>query len=169
MWLTALVGCVPDDWNGQPYTGPGGATGDTGAGGSADSALVGAWLSQGEDLSPLFSAPPFEYERVEGEFLSDGSYSFTTVTLAGDSATVTGSWSADTSTEPRSIALEQDQPYKATASGVYALDGDKLTYEVVQTEPNYGFSPPTPQGGFGSTAGPGVGPGDNVQIFRKVQ
>ena len=85
------------------------------------------------------------------------------------SATVTGTWTADTSTEPGVVSLEQEEPYEAKASGIFAVDGAVLTYEVVQTEPDYGFSPPTPQGGFGSTNGPGVGPGDNVQTFRRAQ
>ena len=42
-----------------------------------------------------------------------------------------------------------------------------MTYEVVQTVPDYGYTPPTPTSGFGTTSGPGVSAGDNVQIYRR--
>jgi hypothetical protein len=165
-WLWAA--CLPDDWNGEPYTGPPG-TGDTGDLTSEPGVgLAGSWLSEGEDLSPLFSGAPFEYERVEGSFSSSGTYTFSTTLASGEQIPVSGTFSADTSTEPASITLEQEEPYEASAQGIFSVDGDVLTYEVVQTEPDYGYSPPTPSSGFGSTSGPAIGPGDNVQTFRRI-
>lgn len=41
-----------------------------------------------------------------------------------------------------------------------------MKYEVVQTEPNIGSTPPTPEGGFGSTNGGAIGD-INIQKFVK--
>jgi hypothetical protein len=78
-----------------------------------------------------------------------------------------GTFVADEGTSPATIVLTQTSPYAATAEGIYQVDGDTLTYEVVQTQPDYGFLPPTPETGFGSTSGTGLNPGDNIQIYRR--
>lgn len=170
--LLALWGCIPDDWDGKIYQGPPGSTGDSGAGPAVTGdGLPGDWRSEGADRSPLFSEPPFEVQFVEGSFFSDGTYTFTTVNAAGDAATVTGTWEDNGSSPPIAISLSQEEPYEADASGIYELsdEGATLTYEVVQTQPDYGFTPPTPSSGFGSTLGVGLAPGDNVQLFRRQQ
>ena len=51
--------------------------------------------------------------------------------------------------------------------GIYEVDGNTLTYEVVQVDPDYGFTPPTPESGFGSTGGPNMTEGINVQVYRR--
>ena len=43
-----------------------------------------------------------------------------------------------------------------------------MQYEVLQTEPNLGFAPPTPTGGFGSTAGGAFG-NLNIQKYKKLK
>jgi hypothetical protein len=73
----------------------------------------------------------------------------------------------DASTSPGSITLTQASPYAATAVGIYQVDGDTLTYEVVQTLPDYGFTPPTSETGFGSTSGPGLDADVNIQIYQR--
>ncbi|MEQ1505183.1 MAG: hypothetical protein ABMB14_23320 [Myxococcota bacterium] len=173
--VPALTGCLPDDWNGEAYTGPpdsGAATTETGAPtgstGTGDGTIVGDWVSAGDDRSPLFAADPFAYQRVDATFEADGSYVVTTVTPDGAAIDLVGSYTVDDGTTPATIALSQQTPYVAEAEGIYAVDGGTMTYEVVQTVPDYGFTPPTPATGFGSTGGPGFDAGANVQIYRWV-
>ena len=161
-----LVACVPDDWNGKPYQPDTASTVDTAPVGDG-TGLVGKWLSQGADLSTLFAADPFNYTKVTVTFRSDLGYTASVVDKDSKTGTVTGTYSADDGTSPSTIALTQTTPYDALASGLYSVDGDVLTYEVVQTSPDYGYTPPTPKGGFGSTSGPSIQPGDNVQTYRR--
>ena len=164
--LLLALACIPDDWDGTPYHPPGTSATDTG-GGAGDAALVGDWLSTGSDLSPLFASSTFDYTSVTASFGADGHYTATTKDRGGQTNTVQGTYTVDLSTDPAGISLDQTSPYAALASGIYEVDGDTLTYEVVQTSPDYGYSPPTPSQGFGSTSGPGLSEGDNVQIYRR--
>jgi len=69
-------------------------------------------------------------------------------------------------TDPGTISLSQSVPTEATAEGIWQVSGTTLTYEVVQTDPDFGFTAPTPEAGFGSTAGPGLTPDINVQVYE---
>lgn len=166
-WLL-LGGCFPDDWDGQPYVpatdGVPPATSDSGA--PADDGIVGRWVSEGSDRSPLFAAEPFDYASVVAAFAAGGDYVVTSTDAEGAAYVLTGTYVAAPG-EPGTVTLTQAEPYPATAEGIWAVEGDTLTYEVVQTVPDYGFSPPTPGGGFGSTSGPGMTPGLNVQTYRR--
>lgn len=176
----SLAGCFPDDWNGLPYqpgvVTPGGGTTivDTDGGGGTDTGdptvptagIVGVWVSEGSRLSDLFAGDPFDYVMVEAHFKADASYVVTSEDAGGTSYVLTGTYVAEEGT-PGTIALSQVQPYVAEASGIWQVDGDELRYEVVQTLPDYGFAPPTPEAGFGSTAGPGMTPGVNVQVYLR--
>jgi hypothetical protein len=37
----------------------------------------------------------------------------------------------------------------------------------VIVSPDYGYDPPTPEGDFGSSSGPDLDPGANVQVYRR--
>lgn len=145
----------------------GGTAGDAGttAAACADSSLLGTWLSEGADVSPLFTS--VDYDSVQATFGSDCSYQVLAVTGAGDSYDINGTWSADEGTDPATIVQTQAQPYEATADGIWQIVGDTLTFEVVQTDPDYGFTAPTPTSGFGSTAGQGLSAGDNTQTYQR--
>lgn len=170
MLLFSLLACIADDWNGQPYTGPGTASGDTGgAVVVGDDGLAGAWRSAGADLSDLLADEPFRYVRVEATFDAAGSYEVVGTDADGTEWPLVGTWTAEPGT-PGTVTLQQTEPYVATAEGIWQVDGGTtLTYEVVQTSPDYGFQPPTPGSGFGSTTGPGLTPGINVQTYRRVE
>ena len=168
--LLALLcaGCFPDDWDGkpyQPYTTPVG-TDDTGAV-ATDDGIVGTWVSEGSDLSDLFAGLPFFYVWVEASFRADGQVFTEIRDRDGATYTTSGTWTTDTSTDPATISLQQTEPYVAALAGIYAIDGDTMTYEVVQLTPDYGYQAPTPELGFGSTAGPNLVPGINVQTFER--
>jgi hypothetical protein len=165
-WL-ALGGCFPDDWNGKPYvpaTTPT-APDDTGVD-EPDEGLAGTWVSEGADRSPLFAAEPFQYATVVSDFDLDATYLVTLTDQEGVEYQLTGTYTTSTGT-PGTVTLSQVEPYVATAEGIWQVDGDTLTYEVVQTVPDYGFTPPNPGDGFGSTSGPGMTPGLNVQTYQR--
>lgn len=165
--LPLLFACIPDDWDGQPYTGPGTSipTGsDTGVQVVRDG-LAGAWVSEGADLSELLANEPFNYVRVDAVFEANGDYTVVGEDVDGTTWPLSGTWTATEGT-PGTVTLDQTEPYEATALGIWQVDGSVLTYEVVQTTPDYGFQPPSVGAGFGSSTGPGLSPGVNVQTYR---
>jgi len=169
-----LGGCFPDDWNGQPYqpddtrptfTVP--TTTDTAVPVGSVDPLVGVWVSEGNDISPLFSNLPFFYEYIEATFRADGTVVTFIEDRDGATYVTSGTYVANDSTVPGVITLQQVEPYSATLQGIYLVEGDVLTYEVVQLTPDYGYNPPTPALGFGSTNGPNLTAGVNIQTFER--
>ncbi|MED5371380.1 MAG: hypothetical protein VX899_10230 [Myxococcota bacterium] len=164
--LALTIGCVPDDVD-DTNTDDTQTQDDTGTDdtGEETPVITGDWLSEGEDVSEVLGL--YGYVKVDATFNDDGTY--TVVSTDGDGATTTfsGTYTADTSTDPHSIVLSQTQPSEATAEGIYAIDGTTMQYEVVQTVPDYGFTAPTPESGFGSTSGPGLSAGQNLQVFQR--
>ena len=68
----------------------------------------------------------------------------------------------------RNIVLDQSAPTTLTSKGIYRVAGNKLTYEVAQTEPVIaGVTPPTAEAGFGSTTEGAYGE-MNVQEYFKM-
>jgi len=159
-----------------------GGTGvDAGAGagvnGNGDSpALVGAWESAGEDVAPLLRAAPFNLRRLAARFGADGAFVVSgenadrrTFDLEGTFA-LTPAPGAPLSALGviHEVRLTQTAPERAVSVGVWRVDGDVLTYEVVQVEPPIsGQSPPTRAGGFGSSTNGAFGV-DNVQTYRRA-
>lgn len=182
--LLLILACRPDDVNGDPTedggsTDGGGEAGDGGGGGdgggdggaaSGDcegSGLLGDWRSEGEDISALFQLSTFDYARVDASFGADCLYRVDVLTNGGDEYVIMGSWEAQEGS-PGSITQWQDYPYAARAEGIWQVAGEALSFEVVQVDPDYGFTAPTPSTGFGSTAGQGLAAGDNVQTYRRL-
>lgn len=168
--ILMLLACLPDDVDDTAFTGQdtdsGSPTDTTETGTTTPEGIFGKWVSEGEDLSDLFA--PY-YESLDGNFKSSFEYVVSAHDLGGSDARYEGTFTIDESTTPASIVLSQSMPYMATASGIYQIDGDVMTYEVVQTEPDYGYVPPTPESGFGSTSGPEIQTGDNVQTYRRTE
>ena len=141
---------------------------DSDADTDADATIVGQWVSEGEDISPIFQSSFFDYVRIDADFREDGSYLVVAATGGGDVYELTGSYTADTSTTPAGLVLLQAQPYEATAEGIYQISGEVMQYEVIQTDPNpNGFVAPTPTTGFGTSSGPGLAAGANTQVYRR--
>jgi len=130
---------------------------------------VGTWVSEGSDLSDLFAGFPFEYRSIEASFRADGTVVTEIVDKDGASYITSGTYTIDATTTPASINLQQVEPYQAVLVGIYQVSGAELTYEVVQVQPDYGYIPPTPDSGFGSTAGPSLSPGINVQTYERAR
>ncbi|MFT5685286.1 MAG: hypothetical protein ACI8RZ_006236 [Myxococcota bacterium] len=173
--LILLLACRPDDVSdsGTPYV-PEEADADTDADtdtdtdadadADADMSIAADWLSTGSDLSPLFAGSGIT--RIDASFKSDGSYSVGAV-YAGTTYDFTGTYTVDASTDPGAITLSQVEPYATTAEGLWSISGDTLTYEVVDLSNTDGHTAPTLSGGFGSTTGPGLSDGDNIQTYQR--
>lgn len=68
----------------------------------------------------------------------------------------------------RNITLQQGAPTTLTSVGIFRVSGNDLTYEVAQTEPaQAGVTPPTAEGGFGSTSDGAFGD-MNIQHYKKM-
>ncbi len=126
-------------------------------------------MSEGSDLSDLFANFPFEYRSIEATFQANGTVTTEIIDKDGASYVTSGTWVADSSTSPASIQLQQVEPYQASLVGIFEVRGDTLTYEVVQVQPDYGYLPPTPESGFGTTSGSGLTQGINVQTYERAR
>jgi hypothetical protein len=171
--LMMTLACVDDSYDGDPLTdtatGTDSAseteTGGGGGGGGAADITSGTWVSEGDDISALLAY--FEVVRVEATFGGDGRYAVVSTDAEGAVTTFTGSYTTDRATIPHGIVLTQTTPTSATAEGIWQVSDATLAYEVVQTSPAVGCSPPTPDGGFGSTrCSPPLNRNANVQTFR---
>ena len=173
MILALYLACAADDYDTGSKTDDTGTDTptdtDTDTTTAEDAPLAGSWLSEGENVSTLLAGDPFNVVSVAATFVDDGTYSVVSVDADGQSGTLTGTYVADESTDPAGIVLTQATPYSATAVGIYQIVGTTLTYEVVQTVPDYGYAPPTPETGFGTTSGNGIESGINVQTFLRVE
>lgn len=132
-----------------------------------DPAIVGDWVSEGDDVSPLLVL--FATATIDATFAADGSYTVVQTDTSDASVTYTGTYTVDESTDPATIVVTQTSPTAATASGIWAVEADgSLRYEVIQTTPDIGFMPPTVEAGFGSSSGPNLAADANIQVFQPV-
>lgn len=127
--------------------------------------LVGVWLSEGDDVSPLLEY--FDIVQIDAEFKSDLSYEVVSTDVDGAQIVYIGTYAVDLTTDIPSITLTQTSPTEVTSEGIFQVEDNTLTYEVVQTTPDIGFTPPTQEEGFGSTSGGGIAANVNIQIFQR--
>lgn len=127
--------------------------------------IVGTWVSTGANVAYGLSMAPFNVTNISATFRSDktytvvqtdknnvnttltGTYTFT-VSTSTDASTTTGTQGA----KIYNIICSQSSPSAVTATGICAISGTAMTYEVIQTTPALtGVNAPTAAGGFGST------------------
>ena len=139
--------------------------------GVAPVTVVGTWLSNGSNLAPGFTKAPFNITSITGVFKADLTYSVTSTDSTGKMSTSAGTWSSMPSDVAGiyNLVQTQTQPSSATAQGIYQVDATQspplLTLEGVQTMPSLGATPPTADGGFGSTVVNGMKTSDWVQKY----
>jgi hypothetical protein len=135
--------------------------------------LIGTWLSAGGNVAPLL-VQLMAIDSLWAEFKTDNTYLVNAKAKTGTVTQFTGTYSHEKSSVGSiyKIKLNQSTPTALTSEGIYQIDKTKtpheMMYEVVQTEPNIGAVPPTPEGGFGSTNGGALGT-LNVQKYIRLK
>ncbi|MDZ7264897.1 MAG: hypothetical protein ONB16_09960 [candidate division KSB1 bacterium] len=135
--------------------------------------LIGTWLSTGANVAPLL-VQLMAIDSLWAEFKTDNTYLVKAKSTTGTVTQFTGTYTHEKSTVGTiyKIKLNQTTPTVLTSEGIYQIDKTKtpneMMYEVVQTEPNIGATPPTPEGGFGSTNGGALGTW-NVQKYIRLK
>jgi hypothetical protein len=127
--------------------------------------IVGTWISEGLNVPFGLRSAPFKVKKITATFNENKSYTVVQVDSANVQTTFTGtityteSTSSDTVSSSTTkgakiynIVANQASPTVVTSTGIYAISGTNMTYEIIQTSPNLGVSPPTPAAGFGSTS-----------------
>ena len=126
------------------------------------------WQSSGANVAPLLVAL-FNTDSIYAEFRGDHTYKVEQYDITGVKVELTGTYTqADSGVNSIwTVTVNQTTPSVLTATGIFQITGDIMKYEVVQTDPPIGATPPTPAGGFGSTNGGALGTA-NVQTYVKI-
>jgi hypothetical protein len=134
--------------------------------------IIGAWYSSGDNVAVLLSAY-FNVDSIYAMFNADQTYVVESYDTDGVMTEYLGTYTQETSEVNGiwTIVLNQSSPSSLTSEGIFGFFLDETTfdmkYEVVQTEPDLGNAPPTPEGGFGSSNGGQLGDA-NVQKYLKI-
>jgi len=143
--------------------------------------IVATWVSEGANVPIGLRVAPFKIKKIVATFNTNKSYTVVQTDSSNVQTTFTGTY---TNTETSyidtftvygtknakiwTIVANQSSPSAVTATGIYAISGSNMTYEIIQTTPPIaGVSAPTAQGGFGSTTIAGVKYNWYVQKYVK--
>lgn len=135
--------------------------------------VQGKWYSSRTNVAPLLKGAPFNIDSIYANFKTDMTYQVESFDNSGVKVTYTGVYVQQKSTVGNiwTIRLTQNAPTAVTSEGIFEVHANetpnRLRYEILQTEPSLGLNPPTPSGGFGSTAG-GAFLTTNVQTFLRT-
>ncbi len=133
--------------------------------------IQGEWQSSGTNVAPLL-ANLFGTDSIYAEFRTDMTYTVEQYDTTGASLTLTGTYSQEESgiNDIWTITVNQSAPAALTSEGMFKIEGNTMTYEVVQTSPDIGATPPNPADGFGSSGSGGVALGSlNIQTYQSVE
>jgi hypothetical protein len=148
---------------------------------TATDPIVATWVSEGANVPIGLRSAPFKVKKITATFNANKSYAVVQIDSANTSTTFTGTYantestSSDTTSTSSTkgakiynIVANQASPSAVTATGIYAISGSNMTYEVIQTTPTLtGVSAPTAAGGFGSTTIGGVKYAIYIQKYVK--
>lgn len=133
--------------------------------------IVGEWYSSGDNVAVLLSAY-LSVDSIYAKFNQDNTYLVESF-ADGAKTTYAGTYSQEKSGTGTiwNITLNQSTPTALTSEGIFdistATNPYTMQYEVAQTEPSIGATPPTAAAGFGSTNGGALGT-MNVQKYIKI-
>jgi hypothetical protein len=142
--------------------------------GADPTAIHGTWVSEGANVAPGLAAL-FGTTRITAVFRANNTYEVEERRGPNDPPIVLrGTYMTEASAagDIRTITLTQTEPTTLTAAGIYevTLNRNSMRYEVIQTEPFIGATPPSPAGGFGSTAIGGTATGPTwIQTYVRTQ
>lgn len=120
--------------------------------------IVGVWISDNIDVAPGLQTT-LKTKRIIATFEKNNTYTVTAYDSTNASVIYSGTYTTTAGKgNIRNIVLTQTVPTSVTSTGIYEVNADKnLIYEVIQTTPAIaGFTAPTPDSGFGSTAYNGI-------------
>jgi len=143
--------------------------------------IVGTWVSEGANVAYGLKLAPFKVKKIVATFNENKSYTVVQTDSSNVNTTFTGTYTnpGSTNTDTLStsvtkgstiynIVANQATPSTVTATGIYAINGSNMSYEVIQTSPALtGVNAPTAAGGFGSTTIAGVKYAIYVQKYVK--
>jgi hypothetical protein len=132
--------------------------------------MIGTWISSGSDVAIGLSTS-MRVAMVTATFSANHTYRIDITDSTHAVTTYAGTWTAAGSNGVRAITLAQTSPAASIEEGVFQIDGARLTYEVVTTQPAVnGMTAPTVAAGFGSTAQEGVTRGSTwIQRFWNAE
>lgn len=127
-------------------------------------AWVGTWLSAGDNVPSTVSSLGIDSARFTMN--EDQTLTLESHFKDGQWIPTVGTYSVTESSSGDIHSIEIVYPSYEQGGIIQVIKGnpDKMKLEVVATVPNYGFTPVTPEGGFGSS-----NLGDiNIQTYVKV-
>ncbi len=135
---------------------------------ASNDGIVGEWQSSGANVAVLLSTY-FSIDSIYANFNDNNTYLVESFSN-GAKTTYSGVYTQTKSSTGSiwTIKLEQSTPTAVTSEGIFEVTSSNsvytMKYEVVQTSPSIGATPPTPEAGFGSSNG-GLLLTMNVQTF----
>lgn len=131
--------------------------------------IQGEWESSGSDVAPILVVL-FGTDSIYANFKTDMSYLVEQYDTAGAKLTLSGVYTQTKSgvDDIYTIEVNQSSPATLVSEGIFKVSGTTMQYEIVQTSPDIGATPPTPAGGFGSSNGGALGTA-NIQTYNKVE
>lgn len=132
---------------------------------TAKDPIVGIWISEGLNVPYGLRVAPFKVKKITATFNENKSYTVVQIDSANVPTTYTGTitYSASNYNDTVStsttfgakiydITANQATTTVVTSTGIFAISGTNMTYEIIQTSPALGVNPPTAAAGFGSTS-----------------
>lgn len=148
-----LTSCKKDDNGGttEPTTTP--------------NPIVATWVSTGANVPYGLRVAPFKVVKIVATFNANNTYTVAQTDSSNSVTNFTGTYTATASNfkDTASASLTKDAtiytivctqatPSAVTSTGIFAVNGSNMTYEIIQTTPAItGVSAPTAEGRFGST------------------
>lgn len=128
-----------------------------------------SYQSSGSNVAPLL-VNLFGTDSIYAAFSIDNTYLVEQYDTNSVKIEFTGTFTQSESGVGNiwNIVLSQSTPSQLTATGIFEISGTTMTYEVVQTDPDIGATPPTAADGFGSTSGGAFGT-TNIQTFVEIE
>jgi hypothetical protein len=135
----------------------------------AATGIQAKWESSGADVAPLL-VTLFKIDSIYAEFNTNNTYTVKQWDNTGTQlATLSGTYTQTKAATGNfyTIKINQTSPAALSTEGIFEITDGVMKYEVVQTTPDIGATPPTVAKGFGSTNNGALGM-MNVQTYRKV-
>jgi hypothetical protein len=132
--------------------------------------IQGKWQSSGDNVAPLL-VQSFATDSIYAEFNTDFTYLVEQYDTSGAKLELIGTYTQEESEVAGiwTITVQQSAPSVLTSEGIFEINDNTMRYEIAQTSPEIvGVTPPTPDGGFGSTSGGAFGT-INIQTYERVE